>query len=192
MVSKRLSTKTLNNSKRFFTPIVASSLALFLGAGVANAADCAGTSPSICWGSTPVTTSFSGLTLPVSGNTFTPTYTGGATPIAIENLEFQFHGGANGKPTGSWNDKNNAYFIKSVTGGNEIFTLNGNGKGMKMGENGDKTLTIYFAEGGADNKRVFTLNLDGMNSDTYAFEGKLVVQPGKGVANGDEPKMASL
>ena len=179
-------TKSLNNSKRFFTPIVASSLALFLGATLAkaNTISCDNsTQPSLCYNGAD--TGLSDIKFETSGNTFTPQHTNGAT-TTIENLEFQFHGGASNNPTGSWDSSKNTYIIKSVTGGDEIFTLNGNGKGMKMGESGDKTLTIYFAESDSDNRRVFTLNLGGVDSNTYAFEGKLVVQPGKGWANGDE------
>ena len=57
-----------------------------------------------------------------------------------------------------------------------------------MGDAGDKTLGVYFGEDGDDNRRVFNLLLDGVDSGTYAFQGNINAYAGKGWADGNEAK----
>ena len=189
MFSNRLSA---NHSKRFFTPIVASSLALFLSAGVAAAADtlscpnsATGGDPKICYnydaqGSTFTDAALTGLSWQAAsggGNAVTPQAGGNG----ISNLIFRFNQGTTGQPQGTAG-QGGAYTIESGSISKQIIVLDGGTKGIEMarqiGGMFNGKLSVNFGIG-ADSHREFHLNLSKATGE-FAFKGNIVITAGKG------------
>ena len=181
MLSSNLS---VNQSKRFFTPIVASSLALFLGAGVANAAakNCASVgastdNPKICYDYNEgnpwapdyprEATSLSDFTWSGSGDVLTPQVNN--TPI--NQLIFNFNTGSR-TPQGSLSGSSySVNFGQSDL--KQIIVIDGGTKGMAI-----PTLQVSFGTG-AESRRDFHLNLSGATGE-FAFKGNIDIKAGKG------------
>ena len=193
-----LSAKSLNNSKRFFTPIVASSLALFLSAGIANAAakDCssvagASSDPKICYeyrqndrnptGNLTAVTNLTDLTWEDNGGILTPK-AGGAS---LNYLEFQFNAGGGQAPAGATAGAGGYRITSGGIGLTQVIVLDAGTKSIEManqaGGIGGK-LSVIFGEG-ADSTRQFHLNLSKATGD-FSFKGNIVIQAGKGWAGG--------
>ena len=177
MLSSNLST---NQSKRFFTPIVASSLALFLSAGVANATakSCAqGTGEvKICYDQNEgnpsagdwirPATSLSDLTWS-GGDVLTPQAGG----TSINQLIFNFNTGTR-DPQGSVNG--NSYSVNFGQNDlKQVIIVDGGTKGMAV-----PTLQVSFGTG-TDSTREFHLNLSKATGD-FAFKGNIDIKAGKG------------
>ena len=184
---------TLNNSKRFFTPIVASSLALFLSAGVANAAtkSCASAAganePKICYeydqnnataAGTPTDASLTDLS-------WTASASGGMTPQAggkpLTQLVFRFNEGSSGTPTGRLAPPSIYEVTSGGVGKKQIMVLDGGTKGIEMANEVDGTtgkLLVIFGQG-VDSRREFHLNLS-QSAGEFSFKGNIVIQAGKG------------
>ena len=193
MFSNSPSTKSLNNSKRFFTPIVASSLALFLSAGVAAAdtPSCGATdSPKICYtigSASQADFTDNKLTWENKDGFFSPTYTD-STATPITELKFEFNqpatGGSN-TPAGT--HTNGAYTITSGSStDSQSFILDAQGKSLQLSK-----LAIDFGNG--TNQRDFYLNLDnaGKNSQsrTPVLKGNLDI---KSNTNGNSTKIEGI
>ena len=191
---KNLNKENLNKSKGFFTPLIASSLALALSASIASAASrpmlaCgSGVTPGICYAidnGAPTPLSNKIFWQPASGGSFMPqTNTG----TAITHLNFKFNDGTSGTPTGSIN---NGTFTASFGSSNaQTFVLDGKGHGIQMGNDGKGKMTIDFDPnvGGADNQRTFYLNLEKVSGD-FAFKGaSFNIYASMGDPNGNETK----
>ena len=202
-----LNSLSAKNSKRFFTPIVASSLALFLSAGVANAAaqSCASgstsaDSPKICydfdqsaWNPIGTPQEAAGLTDLTWGTSKTDS-ANAVTPQVnqqgVSQLIFRFNEG-NDTPAGT--AANNAYTIRfGGTGKRQILVLDGGTKGIEMANQPGSDasgnplpgkLEVYFGKG--DPNRQFHLNLSKSAGD-FSFKGNILVQVIQGNPKTDE------
>ena len=201
---------TTSNKSKFFKPVVASSLALFLSAGVASASEplgCAsgGSNPKICYSMSNkpdvALSDFDGegkLTWEADSTTsaFLPKYTDSSgspsTPTTIENLVFMFNAigsgaGELGKPEGSFANK--TYTIRSNSQQKfQNFILDGQGKAIQMGANGTGTLKVDFGKSGTDTQRRFHLNLSNVTSGSFAFKGELEIISAKGDGTTNEAR----
>ena len=199
MLSSNLSTRSLNNSKRFFTPIVASSLALFLSAGIANALDCSavggsGTDPKICFSfdqsdrNAPDNLQEATGLNTLSWSPSTTDGTNAVTPQAggqpISQLIFGFKEGGP-TPQGSAAAPS-AYRVSfGGSGLKQVLVLDGGTKGIEMANQADGTtgkLEVYFGGAGADPTREFHLNLANSQGE-FSFKGNILIQAGKGWPN---------
>ncbi|RDU71899.1 hypothetical protein CQA57_07350, partial [Helicobacter anseris] len=185
------SSENSKDSKRFFKPLVASSLALFLTAGVASAT-CTSTSgaPSICYGvgstanADQTVTINSGLTWndPTGGTGLWTLKTGSGQDNPV-NITIGFN---NNNDEASLSQTLSSDTYSLTIGGNvtdsrkPIFVLQSS-KGIDMQS---KTLTFDFGKGGNTSKtegyeKSLKLDLSGVNSSATALKGNLVVNGGR-------------
>ena len=175
------SSSASSNKSKFFKPVVASSLALLLTAGIASAQcdaiDTANSKNGICFDGTLLDdsklASFSwegdnGVVSPKS-----------ATTGDISTLLFQFNAGATSSdPSGSFDEAKKTYTI--VSNKDEgVFELNSGEKAIKIpsATDGKKgALEIDFGEG--TKPRSFTLDLSAVTHNGFAFDGDIKVKEG--------------
>ena len=193
-ITKTKYSNSQSQSKRFFTPIVASSLTLFLAAGVANAAalDCStADQPKICYqhngATTPTDATLSDLTWGNGGNIVIPQTTGGQK---LTELKFQFNRDTGGVPTGA--ASGTTYTITSGLNApnTQIMILDAGTKSIQMGDNGSGALKVEYGTG-VDTKRQFHLNLSKSAGD-FSFKGNIIIVGGKGDSTLNEEKNAKF
>ena len=180
------SSSASSNKSKFFKPVVASSLALFLTAGIASA-QCNGTatgsSAKICYGTqagqeTDKTSSFTDLKLEADSTSgiVIPKSTNG-TEQAITTLAFRLNGTGTGTtdPSGAFDNGTYTITANQATSGTpteQHFILDGQGKAIQMGADGTGKLSVDFGDG--TNDRTFTLQL-GQTTGDFAFKGNIDV-----------------
>ena len=173
--------KTLKNTK-LFRPLVASSLALALSASIASAAvPCNGSNISLCLDGGDIRLSELNFNILSGSNTLSPQYSSSGTSTTIEYLNFDFIPSGSPTPTAKWYDNEKKYTISISRDKDRVLTLDSKGRGIKIGANGTGSLGMFFGQTGSDDKRHVILNLDGVDSNTYAFEGSFNIFAGKGV-----------
>ena len=205
MFSNSLSVKSLNNSRRFFTPIVASSLALFLSAGVAAAADtlscpngATGGDPKVCYNYTGTSGTFTDATLngltwqASSGDSNVVTPQANSNNIAI--LVFDFNKVSTGPfvPSGSASPAD-TYTVVSGSAAEQVIVLDSGGKSIEMAKQVDDTagkLSVNFGTG-ADSHREFHLNLSQATGE-FSFKGDIAITAGKGDGTSDPMKNSTF
>ena len=184
--------KTLKNT-RLFKPLVASSLALFLSASMANAAVKSCTlgagDVKICydqnegnpWASDNLreATGLNDLTWSGSGDTLTPQASG----TSISQLIFNFNTGTR-DPQGSVNGSSySVNFGQSDL--KQVIIVDGGTKSIEI-----PTLQVNFGTG-TDSKREFHLNLSKATGE-FSFKGNINIYAGKGDGTTSEFKNAKF
>ncbi|MCE3039070.1 beta strand repeat-containing protein, partial [Helicobacter anatolicus] len=181
--------KTKQNKKlKFFTPIVASSLALILGSGSAYADTCTSSSgtPILCAGTKDNETKVDKILAWNGGQTKPPIKTympvlhdGGSQPI--ESLTFKFMDSGN-----SIQKENSSTAEKAVlTVGNDTNSvlIKGNQKGIQMNTNGQGNLIVDYNNQTGKN---FTLDLQDAPDGATSFAGHLKITNQKAGGSGQE------
>ena len=166
--------KNPNKSKRFFTPLIASSLALALSASIASAAPCgSGNAPQICWNGEQFKRD--DLKLTTQRGYFKPEHIDGTTSTPIENLYFSFEY----KPNTEWdaNTKTYSIFAPANASNPQHFVLDGKDRGLVLGANGTGTLALEFKF--QENPRDFYLKLDKVQSGNFSLMGNITIFAGE-------------
>ncbi|RDU73616.1 hypothetical protein CQA57_04760, partial [Helicobacter anseris] len=177
-----------NNSKRFFKPLVASSLALFLSANIASATCNSTTStsgaPVFCYGNDASSAaewkvsgiSWNGGASGIGGGLFLPT----KDQTAITTLKINFNSATSSNPSIAFTDSNatgtittnNNYF--SIVG-SEFQSSVGGGKGIQIGNTGNGTLYVDL---GSQTGKTFVLDLSKTQTGNTSFAGNITVTGG--------------
>ena len=189
---------TTNSSSlnKVFQPLIATSLALTLGASVGNAltagsgSTCTSNSGvlSICASNSNITTAPSGDKSQNLGITwqgvksqtqaYIPSLNGGST--SIENFNFNFKDITNSNSETLEAIPNNSILNVNVNKtSNVVVLIKGNQKGLQIGSTGTGTMTIDFGIG-SDTARDFTLDLSDTSAGNFSYKRNLVVKAGKG------------
>ena len=183
--------KITRQPARRYRPLIASSLAAFLSAGIANAAcTSTGTSndPFICYGTSETTATAATLnTLTWDSTTTSGIFTPKSNSETINDLRFSFNQASNSQPSGSFDSATKIYTITSGDGADksQFFSLNAQSESIQIGDTGTGKLSIDFGTG--DNERIFALNLgsktgSGSNTNSLSFKGDIEVLAQNGSA----------
>ena len=183
--------KITRQPARTYRPLIASSLAVLLSAGIANAACTStgtGSDPFICYGESEATATTATLnTLTWDSTTTSGIFTPKSGSETINDLRFSFNQASNSRPSGSFDSATKIYTITSGDGAstNQFFSLNAQSESIQIGDTGTGKLSIDFGTG--DNERIFALNLgsktgSGSNANSLSFKGDIEVLAQNGSA----------
>ena len=183
-----IKSKATRQPARRYRPLIASSLAAFLSAGIANAAcTSTGTDPFICYGESEATATaatLNTLTWDSTSGVFTPK----SNSETINDLRFSFNQAGNNQPSGSFDSATKIYTITSGDAAtkSQFFSLNAQGESIQIGD-GTTTGKLSIDFGTGDNERIFALNLgsktgNGSNTNGFSFKGDIEVLAQNGSA----------
>ncbi|WP_158657712.1 beta strand repeat-containing protein, partial [Helicobacter sp. 'house sparrow 1'] len=167
--------------KSFFKPVVASSLALILGASFAQA-QCEGSnSPLICAGIKGSESEVSNLVkwnaTSVPSQAFIPLFHNTEKPIS--KLIFKFNNSGSKTDSLTSSESGTELTLSTTNGANSII-LKGGGKGIQMDSTGKGTLAVDY---NSQNDKYFTLDLSDAPDGIASFLGNIEIV-NQGVSSG--------